>query len=101
MAAPTPNALQQLGALILGNHALNLEQEVVLRRAANRMVQEYDVRSCAAKLLDQKHLVGVAASQPVRRVHIDAIESSASHRIPQLLQRRTPQVCAAVTMIHI
>src|SRR5215472_11125793 len=33
---------EQLGALIFCNHALDLKQEVVLCRAADRSIQEYD-----------------------------------------------------------
>ena len=83
MPTPAPRALQNLGP-----HALNLQQELVLRCTADRPVQEHDLGAAAAKLLDQEHLVGVASRQPVRRVHVNAFDLSASHRIAQLLQRR-------------
>ena len=88
MPTPAPRALQNLGPLVFGNDALNLQQELVLRCTADRPVQEHDLGAAAAKLLDQEHLVGVASRQPVRRVHVNAFDLSASHRIAQLLQRR-------------
>jgi len=96
-----PNPLENLGALILGYDALNLQQEIILRRVADRAVQECDLGPTAAKLLDQQNLMGVLARQPIRREHIDALDIPAGHRIPQLLQRQTLKVHPAATIIHI
>jgi hypothetical protein len=101
MPTPAPRTLQNLGPLVFGNDALNLQQELVLRCTADRPVQEHDLGAAAAKLLDQEHLVGVASRQPVRRVHVNAFDLSASHRIAQLLQRRPLKVRAAPAVIHV
>src|SRR5580700_3584267 len=95
MPTPASRTLQNLGPLVFGNDALNLQQELVLRCTADRPVQEDDLGAAAAKLLDQEHLVGVASRQPVRRVHVNAFDLSARHRIAQLLQRRPLKVRAA------
>src|SRR5207248_10941076 len=77
--ATAPNPLKYLYALVLGDDALNLQQEMVLRRVADRAVQEYDLGPAAVKLLDQHNLVGMLARQPVGRQHIDALDRSAGH----------------------
>ncbi len=82
MTAAAPAALQDFGPLVFGNHALNLEQEIVLRGAADRAVQENNFRARAAKLIDQEHLMGVTAGKPVRSMDINALDMAASNRIP-------------------
>jgi len=99
--ATTPNPLEYLDSFVLGDDALNLQQQVILRRVADRAVQEYDLGPAAAKLIDQHDLVDVASGQTVRRVHIDALDMSAGHRIPQLLQRQPLKSRAAAAVIHV
>src|SRR4051812_21738652 len=43
VALAAPAALQDLGPLILGHHALDLQQQVVLRREADRPIEEDDL----------------------------------------------------------
>ena len=52
MSAPAPAALQNLRSLVFRDHALNLKQKIIFRRAANRMVQKNDIRARPVKLLD-------------------------------------------------
>jgi hypothetical protein len=48
--APSPSSpLQDLGALVLGNDALDLEQEVVLGAGANGPVEEGDLTTPARR----------------------------------------------------
>ncbi|HUQ11044.1 MAG TPA: hypothetical protein VM146_12075 [Steroidobacteraceae bacterium] len=101
MQATTPNPLENLGALVLGDDALNLQQEIILRRVADRAVQEYHLGPGATKLLNQQDLMGVASCQPVGREQIDALDMRAGHRIAQLLQCRTLKVRAAAPIIHV
>jgi hypothetical protein len=88
MAPAAPAALQDFGPLVFGDHALNLEQKIILRCAADRVVQENNLRARAA-IVDQENLMGVPACEPVRSMDIDAGDMAASNRIPQPLQRRT------------
>ncbi len=79
---PAPSAaLQNTGTLILGDHALYLQQQVVLGRAANRPVQEHHFHPSAAKFLDQQHLVGIAPREPIRGMHVDPIDLAARHGV--------------------
>jgi hypothetical protein len=97
----TSNPLENLAALVLGDDALNLQQEVIFCRVADRAVQEYHLGPSATKLLDQQYLVGVASCEPVRRVNIDALDMPGGHRIAQLLQRQPLKIHAAATVIHV
>jgi hypothetical protein len=101
MQTTPPNPLQYLAALVLGDDALNLQQQIVLRRVADRAVEEYDPRPAAVKLLDQQDLMGVLACQPVWRQHIDALDIAGGHRVAQLLQRQPLKIAAAATIIHV
>jgi len=49
MAATAPAALQDFWPARIRNDALHLEQEIILRRAANRAVQKDDFRAGATK----------------------------------------------------
>ena len=99
MPLAAPAALQDLGPLVLGHHALDLQQQVVLRREADRPVEEDDLDPGAAELVDQQHLVGVAARQPVGRVDVDAIERARGDRVAQPLEGRADQRGAAVALV--
>jgi NAD(P)-dependent dehydrogenase (short-subunit alcohol dehydrogenase family) len=63
MSAPAPAALQNLRSLVLRDHALNLKQKIIFRRAANRMVQKNDIRARPVKLLDEKPSVPMMMRQ--------------------------------------
>jgi hypothetical protein len=56
--------LQYLGTLVFSDYALNWKQEIVLRGAGDRALEENNLRARAAKLVDQEHLMGVTAVQP-------------------------------------
>jgi hypothetical protein len=86
--------------LIFRDHALNLEQEIIFRRAANRMVQKNDLRARPLKLLDKKDLMRIAPGKPVRGVDIDSRDDPSGHRVPQPFKRRTKQNRSAVPFIH-
>ena len=87
MSAPAPAALQNLRSLVFRDHALNLKQKIIFRRAANRMVQKNDIRARPVKLLDEKHLMCIAPGEPVRGVDIDSRDDPSGHSITQLISR--------------
>jgi hypothetical protein len=82
LAAPV--AFQDLRLLVLGEHALELHQQLVLGRLATRALDELHPRAGPGELLDQQGLVGELAGQLVRGVaqhHGHAPDDVASHRI--------------------
>src|SRR4051794_41538704 len=88
MAASSAGALQDLGALILSNDTLDLKQEIVLGGAANWAIEEDDLHAGPAQLLNQEHLMGIAAGEAGRRLHIKANQQSCPSGIPPELPKR-------------
>src|SRR3954449_11489930 len=100
VALAAPAAFEDLDPLVLGHHALDLEQQVVLRREADRPVEEDDLAPGAAELVDKEDLVGVAARQPVGRVDVDAIERARGGRVAQALEGRADERGPAVALVE-
>src|ERR1700732_2836324 len=101
MEAPAPPAFQNFGALVFRNHTLHLKQEIVLRGAADRAVQENDLSPGATKLIDHEHLMGVTTGKPIRSVDINALDMATGNRIAQTLEGRARQDSTAVAFIGI
>jgi len=100
MAASSAGALQDLGALVLSDDTLDLKQEIVLGGAANWAIED-DLHAGPAQLLTQQHLMGIAAGEAVRRLHINARQLSCRSGIPQALQSRAKQDGSAVALVDI
>ena len=81
MPAAAPAPFENLCPLVFGDHALNLEQKIILRGATDRVVQEDNLCPRAAKLIDQEHLMGVTAGEPIRGMDINTLNLAASNCI--------------------
>jgi hypothetical protein len=99
MAFAAPAALADLGAFVLGHHALDLKQQIVFRRGADRAVEEDHLDPGPPELVDQQHLVGVVAGQAVGAMDIKTVERSRRDRIAQALQRGSDQGSARISVI--
>ncbi|HEX2479178.1 MAG TPA: hypothetical protein VHK45_07840 [Geminicoccaceae bacterium] len=86
MAPSSPAPLQDLGALVFGDDALDLEQQVVFRAGADRAVEEGNLDAGTPKLLHQEGLVRVAPGEPVRCEQVDAIDLAGGNHVAQPLQ---------------
>src|SRR5215216_17573 len=87
LAAASP--LADLRPLVLGDHPLELAQQLILRRpAALRLAREHDLHAGALELLQQQHLVGVAAREPIRAVAEHHLEAALGGAVAQPLKRR-------------
>jgi len=62
-----PHPLSDQRALVFGNRPTDLEQEVLVRRVAGRLVEELDAAAGALELFKEHHLMDVVAGEPVRR----------------------------------
>jgi hypothetical protein len=69
-------ALENLGPLVFGDHALHLRQELVLGGFANGSVEKHQSEPTLFQLIDQQHLMDVTARQAIRRLHVEAIHSA-------------------------
>jgi len=101
MTASAPTALEDLGAFIFGNHALHLQQQVVLGCAVDGTVQEDNLGAAASELLHQQGLMSIAAGQPVGRKHIKPRDASRSHRIAQPFECRANEQRTAVAVVDV
>jgi hypothetical protein len=92
-------AFQDLGFLVLGEHALELHQQLIFRRIATRALDELDPGTGAGELLEQQRLVGELARQPVRRVAQHHLDPDPGHQVTQPFQRRPHQSRAGVALV--
>jgi len=100
VALAAPAALDDARSLVLGGHALQLQQQGVLRRLADRAVEEHHLGPGARELLDQDRLVRVRAGQAVGRVHVDQIDGRHRREVAQALQGRPDQARAALAVVE-
>src|SRR6516164_1849696 len=84
LAAPVP--LHQLGLLVLGEHALELDQQLVFGAVAARAVlDEFHSHPGPGEFFQQQSLVGEFAGQPVRGIAQDDVHAALGGQVPQLL----------------
>jgi hypothetical protein len=74
-------ALAEDGALVFGDGALDLQQELVVRVVRDRVLQEHHLGAGAAELLQEQDLVGVLARQPVGGQHGDDPDGAVAHGV--------------------
>src|SRR3954452_2471621 len=99
VALSAPTALKHLGPLVFGEHALELEQQAVLRSVSDRAIEEDHPRASTGKLLHQQHLMRIATGEAIRGVDVDDIKRRQSHEVTQSLQGRSDQTGAAVAVV--
>ena len=92
-------AFKDLGALVFGHHALDLQQQLVLGRAAQLTIEKHDLDASALKLVNQQHLIGVLARKAIRRVDIEPIHAPGGDQIPQALQGGPDQGRATIALV--
>jgi hypothetical protein len=80
LTAPIP--LGDLGLLVLGEHALELHQQLILRAVPARAFDELHPRAGPGELLDQQRLVGELTGQPVRGVAQHHIHPDTGDQVP-------------------
>src|SRR3982751_1459532 len=99
VALSAPTALKHLGPLVFGKHALELQQQAVLRRVSDRAIEEDDLCTGAGELLEQEDLMRVAAGEAVWGVDVDDFDRRQGHEVTQSLQGRSDQTGAAVAVV--
>ncbi len=82
MQLPAATALSDLRPLVLGDHPLELAQQLILRRAGPLgLLREDDLDPRPLELLEQQHLVCVPAREPIRRVTQQHLEPALDRQI--------------------
>ena len=97
LAAAEP--LAEHRALIFGNRALDLQQELVVGVVRDRVLQKHHLGACATELLEQQHLVGILARQAVRGQHDQRAYGTVAHGVAQRVEAGPVEPAAAVTFI--
>ena len=99
MALAAPAALQHLGPLVLGKHALQLQQQVVLGRGPDRAIEEDHLRAGMSELLEQQNLMRIAAGEAIRGMDVEEIDGRQRDEVAQTLQGGADQAGAAVAVV--
>jgi hypothetical protein len=85
-------ALSDLRPLVLGDHPLELAQQLILRGAGPLgLLREHDLDPGALELLEQQHLIGVPTREPIGRVTEQHLEAALDRQVAQALQPRAAQ----------
>ena len=93
-------AFGDLGFLVLGDHALHLDQQRRLRIVAGRRAfQEPDGDSETLELLEDQNLVGVGPCEAINAQAHHPVEHARLGGIAQTVKRRAIQPCAGVTIV--
>ena len=97
LAAAEPLAQQR--ALVLGDGALDLQQELVAGVVRDGAAEERDRAAGAAELLQEQDLVGVLAGQAVGGEHGDDLDLAVAHGVAQRVQAGPVEARAAVALV--
>src|SRR3954452_1755389 len=97
LAAAEPLAQQR--ALVLGDGALDLRQELVAGVVGDGAAEERDRAAGAAELLQEQDLVGVLAGQAVGREDAHDLDLAVAHGVAQRVQAGPVEARAAVALV--
>jgi hypothetical protein len=97
LAAAKP--LTQHGALIFGDGALDLQQQLVIWVIGNRMLQECHLAASTAELLKQQDLVSIAPRQTIRAQHHDELDGTVTDHVAQGVEAGSIEPRAAVALV--
>jgi hypothetical protein len=84
LAAAGP--FENLRPLVFGDHALELQHQLIFRGAGMRRLQENRLDALPGKLLGQQDLIGILPAQPVRRMDEDSLNVALGGEIAQSLK---------------
>ena len=87
------------GPLVLGDGAADLEQELVVRVAGHRAVEELDAAALGLQLLEQEGLVDEVAGQPVGVGQEDRVEGGHGRRVAEAVEAGPLERGAAVAVV--
>ena len=96
---PAPHALGDQRALVLGDGAADLQQQMIVRVVAHRAVEELGGAAGLRPLLEEHHLVDVVAREPVGRGDQHAVDLAAPHGIAQAVEPRARQHGTAIAVV--
>jgi len=96
-----PKALAEQRTLVLGDGALDLQQEMVIGIVAERMLQEKDGAAAVPELFEQQNLVRVLPGEAVGAQHGDRFELAFAGVVPQTVEAGPVEAGAAVPFVGV
>ena len=99
VALAAAGAFEDLRPFVLGDHPLELHQELVLRCGRRRCLEEHGLHTMAGEFFSQQHLIGILAAQPVGRVDQHRLDVTLGREVADPFQARPHQAGAAVARI--
>jgi hypothetical protein len=90
--APAAHPLSDQRALVLSHRPADLQPQLIVGILAHRPVQNLDLAAVPAQLLDEEHLVDIAAGQPVGRGDHHQVNLGQRRVIPQAVQAGRPRL---------
>ena len=101
MNLAAPAALQNLRALVLRDHALNLHQQFVFGGLTCRPVKKDSRHAVPSELVEQQHLIGILASKSIGAVHIEDLDGPFRCAITKALKRGAHECRTTEAVIHV
>jgi len=91
--------LAQDSALLFGDGALDLQQQLVVGILADRPLNKNGLAARTTQLVEDEHLIGVFARQPVRGQDGDHVAFARAGGVAQPVEPRSIQIRAAVALV--
>ena len=92
---PRRQRLHDLGALVLGDHALDLKQQVLLGSAAGGIAQEDDLDTAMVEFLEKQYLICIFARKSIWIEDVEAVNGTGGGLIPESFEARADKYAAA------
>jgi hypothetical protein len=99
MALAPTTALGNLGPLVFGHHALELEQEPLFGSVGGRGLEEHQLDAGASELFGQDHLIGIATTQTIGGIDQHGADGTLVGQIPEGLQGGAGQSGTAIAFV--
>src|SRR5947209_11945081 len=99
MTLATARAFQDLRPFILGDHALELHQQLVFRGWRLRRLEEDRLDTMTGKFLDQQNLIRIRPAQAVGGMDQHGLDLPFGRQVAYAFQARTYQRCPAIAVV--
>jgi len=99
MKSAASTAFEDAGAFVFGDHALNLQKQILFRRRADSVIEKDKLDTSAFEFVKEKDLVGILSSKTIRSQDVEAIDEASSGEIAKAFQSRTQQSGAGIAVI--
>ena len=99
MAFTASRTLQDLGTFVFGDHALELQQQLVLGRLRLWGLDEDRLHAVTQPFLREQDLVGILAAQSIRRQHQHGLDLAFGDEVADSFQAGSNQRGSADTLV--